>query len=75
MLRHKSRNEVVYFPLSACDRHAAIIGEQKAKKQVGNELRLGELKLFVWFATPIGRAESFAQNIRKPECSLLLATH
>ena len=27
MLRHESRNEVVYFPLSACDCHGAIIGE------------------------------------------------
>src|SRR5580704_2544052 len=33
MLGHESRNKVVNFVLPACDRHAAIIGEQKAKKQ------------------------------------------
>ena len=36
MLCNESRNEVIHFPLPACDGHAAIIGEQKAKKQVGS---------------------------------------
>jgi len=30
MLRHEPRNEVVHFPLPACDSHAAIVGEWKA---------------------------------------------
>jgi len=36
MLGHESRNKIVNFVLPACDRHAAIIGEQKAKKQAGS---------------------------------------
>ena len=35
MLRHESRNEVVHFPLPACDSHADIVGEYKAKSSVG----------------------------------------
>lgn len=33
MFRHESRDEVVNLPLSACDRHGAIIGEWKAKSK------------------------------------------
>jgi len=33
MLRHEPRDEVVHFVLPACDRHAAIVGEYKAKSR------------------------------------------
>jgi len=33
MLRHEAGDEVVDFALSACDRHADIVGEYKAKCQ------------------------------------------
>ena len=33
VLRHEPRDEVIHFVLPACDRHVAIIGEDKAKKQ------------------------------------------
>ena len=36
MLLYELGNEVVHFPLSACDRHEAIVSERKAKSRVFN---------------------------------------